>query len=306
MAASPETIVRGLAEGAERLRALLPDLKHDSSFWRRAMRAGAVHGPGPFVRYSPAVFGLAFAAALPKMRARVTDNLMRASGRASLLDVARVFTGYASSLTEAFAVGSGRNERLVAEIKGDHRYHEAKAKGRGVIVATAHTSGWYAAGPVLGSVYDDEVIVVMQNERDGAAQEIQKQSRDELGLRVVHVGSDPLAAMPLLAHLRKGGIVALQMDRVPEGQRARKVQFLGAPSEVPEGPLMLSALSGAPIVVVLGRRLGFLQYEIEVSDGVMLSRRPSPSELDEAAQLLATRIESFVTRHPTDWFHFTR
>ncbi len=300
------SLVEELARQAARLRALVPDLKHDSSFWRRAMRAGAVHGPDALVRYSPALFGLAFAAALPDMRRKIADNLQRASGNASAFDVAKVFTGYASSLTEAFAVGSGRSERLVAEIKGDPLYHAAKAKGRGVIVATAHTSGWYAAGPVLGSVYDDEVIVVMQRERDEAAQQIQQRSRDELGLRVVHIGADPLAAMPLLSHLRKGGVVALQMDRVPKGQRGRAVTFLGEPSKVPEGPLTLAALSGAPIVVVLGRRLGFMRYEIEVSDAVSVPRKPSPAELDAAAQHVASRIESFVTRHPTDWFHFTR
>jgi KDO2-lipid IV(A) lauroyltransferase len=96
------------------------------------------------------------------------------------------------------------------------------------------------------------------------------------------------------------------MDRVPEGQRGRHVRFLGEASEVPEGPLQLAALSGAPIIVVLGRRLGFLHYEIEVSDAVSVPRRPSPEELDEAAQRVASRIESFVSRHPTDWFHFTR
>lgn len=306
MAPLPAALARGWSRAATRLRDLVPDLKHDSSFWRRAIRAGAVHGPDPFVRYSPAVFGLAFALALPRVRRRVAENLRRASGEARSVDVARVFTRYASSLTEAFAVGSGRNERLVAEIKGDQRYHDAKAKGRGVIVATAHTSGWYAAGPVLGSVYDDEVLVVMQHERDASAQRIQQESRDELGLRVVHVGADPLAAMPLLAHLRKGGIVALQMDRVPEGQRGRAVRFLGETAEVPEGALMLAALSGAPIVVVLGRRMGFLHYEIEVGEAVDVPRRPTPEELDAAAQLVADRIASFVIRHPTDWFHFTR
>ena len=268
------------------------------------MRAGAVHGPDPFVRYSPAVFGLAFAAAMPAMRRRIADNLVRAQGSAPLVDIARVFTGYASSLTEAFAVGSGRSERLVAEIVGDDHYLAAKAHGRGVIVATAHTSGWYAAGPVLASVYDEDVIVVMQRERDEKAQEVQHRSRTELGMRVVHVGDDPLAAMPLLAHLRKGGVVALQMDRVVGAQRARQVRLLGGSFQVPEGALLLAALSGAPIVLVVGRRLGFLRYEIAVSDSVMLPRRPSPDELDRAAQHVADRIEAFVKSHPLDWFHF--
>ena len=289
----------------DRLRRRLPDLKHDSEFWRNAIRAGAVYGPDPFVRYSPTLFGLAFAAALPKARKRVAKNLEQAQGSASIVDIARVFTGYASSLTEAFAVGSGRNERLEAKITGDESFLEAKRRGRGVIVATAHTSGWYAAGPVLGSVYDDDVLVVMERERDSGAEGIQERSRKALGQNVIFVGDDPLAAMPILAHLKRGGIVALQMDRVPKGARGRRVEFLGASHELPEGPFMLAALSGAPIVVILGRRLGFLRYEIDVSEPITLPRKPTPEELDRAAAHVAGKIEAFVKRHPTDWFHFS-
>ena len=287
-----------------RLRRMLPDLRHDAEIWRRAARHGAVHGPGAFIRYSPPVFGLGWALALPAFRRRVAAALRAAGARGTALEVASVFSKYALSLTESFAVGSGRNERLSARIIGDARFQEARALGRGVIVATAHTSGWYAAGPILGSVYEDEVLVVMQHERDSAAEDVQQRTRDELGLQVVHVGADPLAAMPLLAHLRRGGIVALQMDRVPKGQRAVAVTLAGNPFALPEGPLQLAAASGAPIVVVLGRRLAFLEYEVRVGRCVSVPRRPSRADVEATAQAIAAQIEAFVRESPTDWFHF--
>lgn len=288
----------------DRLRRALPDLRHDSEFWRKAARLGAVHGPDAFVRYSPPIIGNGWALALPKFRRRVADALRLSGARGTPGEVARVFAKYALSLTESFAVGSGRNERMKATILGDASFQAARALGRGVIVATAHTSGWYAAGPILGSVYEDEVLVVMQHERDSAAESVQQRARDTLGLKVVHVGTDPLAAMPLLSHLRKGGIVALQMDRVPDGQRSIEVMLAGTPFAMPEGPLQLAGASGAPIVVVLGRRLGFLDYEVQVKNQVTVPRRPSREQLSRAAREIATQIEAFVLENPTDWFHF--
>lgn len=288
----------------ERLRRALPDLRHDGEFWRRAARLGAVHGPDAFVRYSPPLIGVGWALALPGFRKRVADALRLSGSKGTPDEVARVFAKYALSLTESFAVGSGRNERMRAKIIGDASFQAARALGRGVIVATAHTSGWYAAGPILGSVYEDEVLVVMQHERDSAAENVQQGARDKLGLKVVHVGTDPLAAVPLLSHLRRGGIVALQADRVPPGQRGVEVSLAGAPFAVPEGPLQLSAASGAPIVVVLGRRVGFLDYEVEVKDKLTLPRRPSREEIVRAAGQIARELEAFVLAHPTDWFHF--
>ncbi len=283
------------------LGALQQKLGHESELWRRAMRYGAVRGPDAFVRYSPPLFAWAWAAALPRTRRKVRANLRRAGASGSAAEVAAVFANYALALTEAFAVGSGRNERMNARIVGDSAFASARAHGRGVIVATAHTSGWYAAGPILGSVYRDEVVLVMQEERDSAAQKIQAAQRAEIGMRTVLVGSDPLAAMPLLGHLRKGGIVAVQSDRVPPGQR---LAHQGDLISVPEGPVQLAALSGAPIVVVLGRRVGFLEYEVEVTPPIVVARRPSPGEVREVARQIADRVGDFVRRHPTDWFDF--
>jgi phosphatidylinositol dimannoside acyltransferase len=289
----------------QRIRRLVPDLRHDSEFWRKAARFGAVHGPDAFVRYSPPLIGWGWALALPSFRKRVAQSLRLAGGTGSPLEVARVFSTYALSLTESFAIGSGRNERLRARIIGDASFQAARALGRGVIVATAHTSGWYAAGPILSSVYEDDILVVMQHERDGRAESVQQEARDKLGLKVVFAGEDPLAAMPLLVHLRRGGIVALQMDRVPEGQRGIEVSLAGAPFVIPEGPIQLAGASGAAIVVVLGRRVGFLDYEMRVGQMVNVPRRPSREAVSAAAREIAAQIETFVREHPTDWFHFS-
>lgn len=293
-----------LSRLVQRAKDRLPDLRHDSEFWRRGIRWGAVKGPDRFIRHSPPFFGAVFAAILPDKRRRIAENFRWVGRRGTTAEVLSVFSTYALSLTEAFAVGSGRNAQLKARVVGDRHFQEARSAGRGVVIATAHTSGWYAAGPILGSVYPDEVLIVMQEERDANAQRIQQEARDRLGLKVVHVGTDPLAAMPLLAHLRKGGVVALQMDRVPKGQRSIEVVLGGRTFAVPEGPLMLAGLAQAPILVVLGRRTGFLEYEVEVGEAIHVPRRASRDELLTAATALTRQIEGFVGRNPSDWFHF--
>ena len=68
--------------------ALFSGLRHDSAFWRRALAAGVRRGPEPWVRHSPPVFGVLFAAALPELRRRVEQNLRRVRGpRSRLVDL---------------------------------------------------------------------------------------------------------------------------------------------------------------------------------------------------------------------------
>jgi lauroyl/myristoyl acyltransferase len=272
------------------------------------MAAGVRHGPEPFLQYSPPFFGMAFAAALPKARQLVRANLRRVMGRRppleEMVNVAAVFSNYASCLTEAMLLGSGRGAELVPRSQGIERYHACAAEGRGVIIATAHTGGWEIAGPVLSGVHPAEVIIVMRRERDERARAIQDEARSRAGVKVVHIGDSPFDALPLLRHLRGGAVVAMQIDRAYPGMRSREVKFVGAPWQAPEGPLTLSALSGAPILPIFMRRVGFMEYEAVVEPPIRLPRRPTEAEMDGAAQEMTGAMERFVRAYPTQWFHF--
>jgi KDO2-lipid IV(A) lauroyltransferase len=288
--------------------ALAEKLRPDSSFWRRAMVAGIKHGPEAWVRYSPPVFGFAFGAALPGARERVRTNLRRVLGPRPPLrewaEVAAVFANYASCLTEAMLLGAGRGHGLISHARGVDNYDDSRRDGRGVIIATAHTGGWEAAGPMLSKVHPAEVVVVMAKERDARARAMQDELRERSGVKVVHIGDSPTDALPLLKHLARGAVVAVQIDRVPRGMRARDVRLFGGEGQAPEGPLQLAALSGAPIMPVFTRRLGFMEYEMIACPPIRLPRRPSPEELDQAAQTMMRAFETFVRDNPTQWFNF--
>jgi len=290
------------------VRDLVEKLRPDSSFWRRTMAAGVEHGPDVVLRWSPPVFGLFFAATLPGMRERVRTNLRRVLGVQPPLEEARmvaaVFANYASSLTEAMLLGTSRGYGLISSAFGVENYEACVAEGKGLVIATAHTAGWEAAGPMLSRARKRDVVVVMARERDERARALQDELRTRAGVRVVHIGETAFDALPLLRLLKQDCVVAMQIDRVPAGMRARTVDVEGTAWQVPEGPLQIAALSGAPIMPVFTRRLGFMAYEAMAHPPIRLPRRPTPAELDEAALKLATAMTSFIRKHPTQWFNF--
>jgi KDO2-lipid IV(A) lauroyltransferase len=291
------------------LRELYDDLRHhDSVLWRRAVDAGVTYGPEAWVRYSPPLFGLAFAAALPRQRRAVRDNLRRALGERSRAreawDVARVFTNYASSLTDAFVAGSSRGAPLHVRCLDEPTLRRASDEGRGLILATAHTGGWQVAGLAVEKLLGCEMLVVMRRERDPRAHALQESTRRRAGTRIFYVGDDPLEALGLLGHLRRRGMVAIQMDRLPHGMRGLPAELFGASFPVPEGPLRLAAVSGAPLVPVFTRRLGYMDYDVHVGQPVRLPRRPAPADLAAAAAAVLRAMETFVRANPTQWFHF--
>jgi lauroyl/myristoyl acyltransferase len=275
--------------------------------WRSLARFGATRMPEWFVRASPPAFGLIVWALARGPRRIVADNLrvLRPSRGpiADAIDVARTFTSYAACVTEVLR-GAPKGDQPQAIVRGDGHLDLALAEGKGVVLVTAHTAGWEFAGRLLMQDRGLRVMIVERPERDPVARAIQDQAREEQGLLVAHAGDDPLAVLPLLRHLRGGGVVALQIDRVPPGMRSRRVRLFGQPGQVPEGPLRLAAASGAPVVPVFAARTGHWRYEVVVRPALRLSRGASEAELDGAAQALADALEAFVSLRPTQWFHF--
>jgi lauroyl/myristoyl acyltransferase len=289
----------------------------DSALWRHLLWAGVQYGPDAWVRYSPPAIGLGFWAALGGSRSAVLQNLRRLRGAApgetatddlvgSARDVlisGKVFANFASCLADTFLVASGRG--YVARVRSQNEgadFFRAQALGKGVILATAHTAGWDVAGPMLTTLQSAEIVVVMGREEDERARALHDQARLRAGVRVVHAGEDALAALPLLHHLRRQGIVAMKMDRTAPGMRCREVELFGQPWKIPEGILTLAAVSGAPILPVFTRRLGFLEYEYISSPAIQLPRRPRPEELARAAQDLTDLLATFARENPDQWF----
>lgn len=280
----------------------------DAAFWRRMAFAGARYGPRPWVRYSPPLFGLAFAALLPELRARVRDNLRRVLGQRSPLeehvDVARTFATYARCLAESLARGRPEAERARRRMRGTEHLERAVAAGRGIMLVTAHTGAWDAAAHLLPRDAGLEVLVVMHAEPDARARLLHDQVRHSEGVRIVHVGAHPLDSLPLLQHLKAGGVVAAQIDRSYPGQRSLEVDLFGRPFKMPEGPFVLSALVGAPVLPVFVRRVDYFDYEFSISPAIELPRRAGPDDIRRAAERAAGEMERFIRAHPTQWFHF--
>ena len=291
--------VNGAARGA---------FAHDGEFWRKLARFGAARMPEWWMRYSPPFFGLAAAALVPRARRAVRGNLARIRGPVTpvreLLDVAKTFTTYACCLSETLAYGS-KNEKVPRlSIDGKHHMANALSHKKGVILATAHTAGWDVAGPVFGDDHQVDLVLVMERERNAGARALHDEARAAGGVFFVHVGDDPLASLPLLRHLRRGAVVAVQIDRVPPMMRGRDVRLFGRAARIPEGPVRLAQVTGAPIVPLFCRRLGFRSYGMDVLPAMFVPRAAGEADLDAHCQQLADTMAEFLTRCPTQWFHF--
>jgi KDO2-lipid IV(A) lauroyltransferase len=137
----------------------------------------------------------------------------------------------------------------------------------------------------------------MEREPDEKAREIHDRTRHRAGVRIAHVGTEPLSVLPLFTHLRRGGVLGVQIDRAPVAMRSIAVRLFDAPARVPSGPFWLARATGAPIVPVFAHRSGHFRYEIRISPARELAREGSEGSPKSRAgrhpQMSAVSVRKF-------------
>jgi KDO2-lipid IV(A) lauroyltransferase len=216
------------------------------------------------------------------------------------IDIARTFISFAQSLAESLSI-QGHNQAIRLRVTGEQHLRDAVGRRHGVILGTVHSAGWEAALMSLEKELDVPVVVAMRSEREPGARGFHPVSDASPNRKVLVVGDDPLASLPLLQHLRAGGIVAVQLDRCPDGMKSVEVQAGRRTWTVPVGPFALAAASGAPIVLALATRNGFLSYDLRITRPVDV---PQGEPLLPFVERVVREMASHVQGAPTQWFDF--
>jgi lauroyl/myristoyl acyltransferase len=248
--------------------------------------------------------GRLLVARFPAERAAVRRNLARVQpGRGpAWLDVAveSVFARFAVCFADLLSLNRGPAPGLWRHVAGGARQdptREALALGRGCVSVTAHLGNWELAGRLLATL-GPPVHVVMAPEQDPAVGALLARGAPP-GVRFVRMTS-PTAGVGLVAALRRGEIVAFQLDRAMGGRGDGSVPFFGAPARFPLGPFVIAAAAGAPVVPAFCVLERDGRYRLHVEPALTVSSGEEAAALATAVAVL----ERYVARHWDQWFNF--
>lgn len=230
------------------------------------------------------------------------EHVMRSMVRADVdpRHATRMYRSLGTGVFELVAVASSRAslvpERMqLASVEA--KIEELRGRGRGVVVATAHTGNW----DLLACAAAERVplSVVTKRLSVGLLDRIWQATRRRRNVKLVQAGN---AAKPLLRALGNNEVVAMLVDQAPERKRATSlVPFLGAAARVDLAPALIAARARAPIAVVFSRRTAAGHHVAE------LVRVIEPGT--ESAEVMATitrDLSAFVREHPEQWLWMHR
>ena len=276
---------------------------------RKLARFGATRLPAWVLKGLPPVFGLSLGLASPEARRQLGQVATRLHGPLGKGEywfrVAQQLAEYSHCVADSLGYdGWGKNIEERGVLLGGEHLLEAVENNRGLIVVTAHTGAWEVAAAMLGSATQARVMMVMSKEQDERAAAVHLDAVKDLPIETIRIGNHPLDALPVLRHLRDGGVVALQLDRCQNGQDFFELPFASSSLKVPVGPFALAARAKVPVIPIFCARTSFRRYLVEAFPKIELSGSER-TDLEKAAISAAENLDFFLLRHPTQWFHFT-
>ena len=218
--------------------------------------------------------------------------------------VFRHFLSFGRAIIDRIAVLAGNTKHFSFTFDGEHHLRAAVAEGNGVLLLTAHIGNWEAAGQLLARIN----VPINVTGFDKEAPEIRAllNQSAKANFRLLPLTGSPTDAIPLVAALRRGEMVAMMGDRA-YGSPVANVPFFDGEAAFPVGAHVMAAIAGAPLVTVFSLREPGGHYHFF---GFPPQRPHHPphhlrdKHLRECAATFASRLEGIVKRDPLQWYNF--
>lgn len=186
-------------------------------------------------------------------------------------------------------------------VEGEERYKQARRKGNGAILVTAHMGPFEAAMAML-SANEPRVHVVFRRDPSRFFEQLRCEQHRKLGVIEAPIDEGLSTWFRLRDALARDEVVLMQADRVLPGQPGVAVPFLGGRLLMPTGPVKLARLTGAPLIPVFALRGAGGKVRIFIEEPIDLTVPWAPGlSLDPGLLALAAVLGRYVRAYPDQW-----
>ncbi len=218
--------------------------------------------------------------------------------------VRRTFLNYGHYMVDFFLIPQlpvRKIRKRFAHIEGEQILREALALGRGAILVSAHVGNWEFGGTMM-RLGDYPLAVVALAHNTSATNALVNRIRGGKGIKIIEMDQSPFAAINVLHHLRRNGVLATIGDRDFFG-RGVPITFFGRKVRFPVGPVMAAMNSGAALIPAFvlrrpdGRYFGVLEKAIS-----LLTEKDAANPVRENLERTARVFESVIRNYPDQWY----
>jgi predicted LPLAT superfamily acyltransferase len=256
--------------------------------------------------------------------------LSRFLGRhATLRDVAKHFFTFSACTQDRIFLLSQRQRELAIDAWWSPDIPDVLARTPGCLLVVGHVGSREAlrltppppqpsaANLVDGKIFMRDahlqgqslpVSVLLERDVERQMTALFEKLNPELATHIIDASErGPALVLKLKETLQSGRMVGIGADRARNDERAVEVTFMGGKARFPEGPWILAAALGAPVILGFGLYRGGNRYDVHFElfcERVVLSRQDRHADIQTHAQRYADRLAYYARTSPHNWFNF--
>ncbi len=246
---------------------------------------------------------LMFANAAEKNLITAFGDALTPQARRKIL--AQMFRNMAAIPAEMLSIvqrGQPFLDRLFAGDTAVERWRKAHRECGGIVALSGHVGNWEAFLQWL-HVHGERPFggAVAKRIPNPRLNRLVEDLRGCLGVKTLYGDS---GVMKLARVVADGLVLGIVPDQDIERVGGTFVEFFGRPAYTPTGPARLALATGAPLLVVLCRRVGD-RLEAVINDPIYPDRKaPREAEIVRLTRAWSAQIEEFIRAHPEQWLWF--
>jgi phosphatidylinositol dimannoside acyltransferase len=239
-----------------------------------------------------------------KARRALESNLRLALPEASSAQIRQVawrnFRNHSKAYADLMRLPRARVEdlRTLLHIEGAEHLEAARARGKGVLVISAHMGSWEVAAAIWASTYAPVSLFAEELE----PQELYdwyRLTRARMGISVLPLSMPGLRKVTQALRANEMVVTAIDRDILGTGL---ELPFFGQPARIPEGPAAIALRLGTPLLPVCVYRLpddtfqavGYPPIFAEPTDDRGQDVRRVTCQLIDC-------LEDMIRTHPDQW-----
>lgn len=187
--------------------------------------------------------------------------------------------------------------RASVHAEGLEHLEQSLARGRGVVVVTAHVGHWEITPAFLVASGFNCFVVARRIYFEPFSQQIEG-IRQANGLKTIYQDQ---GMRPVLRALRENGVVGLLADQDIPRIPGVFVNFFGRPTYTPSGPFALALSAKAPLVSIFpARQAG--GHLVKIGPPIEIKHTGDrDKDVQALAQIWTDRFEAFLRQYPEQW-----
>jgi KDO2-lipid IV(A) lauroyltransferase len=243
----------------------------------------------------------------PRRRKVVFENLLPALNgdcAAARITTRELFQQFALKLADLWRYESGLSiYNLFHDLTGWEHFQAASARGRGVLLVTAHLGNWEFGAPLL-TQRGVKLQVITQAEPQQQLTDLRQAARGRWGIETLALGDSPFAAVEVIRRLEANNAVALLMDRPPAATAVR-VNLFGRSFDASVSAAELARASGCALLPVYLPRTsrGYIAHILPEVSYERAALRERAARID-LTQRVMTAFEPAIRLYLNQWYHF--